>query len=145
MKNVRIRSYSGPYFPAIELNTESECGKIRTRITPNMNTFYAAICTQKMSVNALLHYLFASIRKMFVLDQLLLYFFYFEPYFMHEICLKTAKNLLSWLGPNYDIKGAKLHHHSTNSVAAGKWCRYNTLIYHNRALTLQTNTKDRVN
>ena len=44
VKNVRIRSYSGPYFPAFGLNTErygvslriqSECGKIRTRITPN--------------------------------------------------------------------------------------------------------------
>ena len=40
LKSVRIRSFSGPYFPAFELNTEiyrvnlciwSECGKIRTR------------------------------------------------------------------------------------------------------------------
>ena len=47
-----IRSYSGPYFPAFGLNTErysvslhiqSECGKIRTRITPNTDTFYAVI------------------------------------------------------------------------------------------------------
>ena len=50
VKNVRIRSNSGPYFPAFGLNTErysvslriqSECGKIRTRITPNRDTFYA--------------------------------------------------------------------------------------------------------
>ena len=50
VKNVRIRSYSGPYFPAFRLNTErysvslhiqSKCGKIRTRITPNTDTFYA--------------------------------------------------------------------------------------------------------
>ena len=49
-KSVRIMSYSGPYFPAFGLNTErysvslpiqSECGKIRTRITFNMDTFYA--------------------------------------------------------------------------------------------------------
>ena len=49
VKTVLIRSYSGPHFPAIGLNTEiygvslriqSECGKIRTRITPNPNTFY---------------------------------------------------------------------------------------------------------
>ena len=49
-KSVRIRSYSGPYFPACRLNAEtysvslrlqSECGKIRTRITPNTNTFHA--------------------------------------------------------------------------------------------------------
>ena len=48
IKSVRIRSYSGPYFPAFGLNTErhgvflsiqSECGKIRTRITPNTVTF----------------------------------------------------------------------------------------------------------
>ena len=41
VKCVRIRSYSGPYFPVFELNTDrygvslriqSECGKIRTRI-----------------------------------------------------------------------------------------------------------------
>ena len=52
MKSVRIRSYSGPYFPAFGLNTErysvslhiqSKCGKIRTRITPNTDTFYAVI------------------------------------------------------------------------------------------------------
>ena len=48
MKSVRIRSYSGPHFPAFELNTErygvslriqSECGEIRTRITPNTDSF----------------------------------------------------------------------------------------------------------
>ena len=48
--SVRIRSYSGPYFPTFRLNTkrygvslriQSECGKIRTRITPNIDTFYA--------------------------------------------------------------------------------------------------------
>ena len=48
MKSVRIQSYSGPHFPAFELNTErygvslriqSECGKIRTRITPNTDSF----------------------------------------------------------------------------------------------------------
>ena len=49
MKSVRIRSYSGPYFSAFGLNTERygvslriqfECGKMRTRITPNTDTFY---------------------------------------------------------------------------------------------------------
>ena len=33
VKSVRIRSYSGPYFPAF--------GKIRTRITPSTYTFHA--------------------------------------------------------------------------------------------------------
>ena len=50
VKSVRIRSYSGPHFPACGLNTErycvslrihSECGKISTGITPNTDTFYA--------------------------------------------------------------------------------------------------------
>ena len=49
IKSIRIRSYSGPYFLAFGLNTErykvflriySECGKMRTRITPNTGTFY---------------------------------------------------------------------------------------------------------
>ena len=68
MKSVRIRSFPGPYFPAFRPNTEryfaslriqSECWKIRTRKTPNMDTFYvvSAIengknklenCTQKL-------------------------------------------------------------------------------------------------
>ena len=50
VKSVRIQSYSGPHFPAFGLNTErysvslctqSECGKMRTRITPNTETFCA--------------------------------------------------------------------------------------------------------
>ena len=49
MKCVRIRSYSGLYFPAFRLNMErysvslriqSKCGEIWTRITPNTDTFY---------------------------------------------------------------------------------------------------------
>ena len=52
LKRIRIWSYSGPYFPAFGLNTErygvslriqSECGKIRTRITPNTGSFYAVV------------------------------------------------------------------------------------------------------
>ena len=50
VKSVRFRSYSGPYFPAFGLNTERyresihiqfECRKIRTKITPSTETFYA--------------------------------------------------------------------------------------------------------
>ena len=52
VKSVRIHSYSGPYFPAFGLNMDryrlslriqSECGKIRTIITPNVDTFYAVV------------------------------------------------------------------------------------------------------
>ena len=54
VKIVRIRSYSGPYFPAFELNTgrysvslriHSESRKMRTRITLNTDTFYAVLLT----------------------------------------------------------------------------------------------------
>ena len=52
VKSIRIRSYFSPYFPAFRRNTErfsvslylriqSECGKIRTRITLYTDTFYA--------------------------------------------------------------------------------------------------------
>ena len=50
--SVRIKSYSGPYFPAFGQNTEaygvslrikSECGEMRTRITPNEETFLRSV------------------------------------------------------------------------------------------------------
>ena len=50
VKSVQIRSFSGPYFPVLELNTEiytvnlriqSKCGKIQTRKTPYLHNFYA--------------------------------------------------------------------------------------------------------
>ena len=49
VKSVRIRSHSGLYLTAFRLNTErygvplriqTQCGKIRTRITANTDTFY---------------------------------------------------------------------------------------------------------
>ena len=56
VKSVYIRSFSGLYFPVFGLNTEiygenfriqSECGKIRTRKTPNGDTFHAVISLNK--------------------------------------------------------------------------------------------------
>ena len=53
-KKCLIRVFSWLYFPAFELNTErygislriqSKCGKIRTKKTPNMDTFHAAVST----------------------------------------------------------------------------------------------------
>ena len=50
VRSVRIRGYFGPHFSAFGLNTErysvslriqSKCRKMRTRITPNTDTFYA--------------------------------------------------------------------------------------------------------
>ena len=54
VKSVCIRSFPGPYFPTLGLNTErygvslhinSERGKIRTRKTPNMDIVYALSST----------------------------------------------------------------------------------------------------
>ena len=51
IRSIRIRSYSGPFISAFRLNVEryrvslriqSECEKIRIRITPNTDTFNAA-------------------------------------------------------------------------------------------------------
>ena len=71
VKSVRIRCYSGPYFPAFGLNTErygvslrvqSECGKMRTRITSNTDTFYAM---QRSERNIAMKYMYvwANYRK----------------------------------------------------------------------------------
>ena len=58
VKHVRIRSYSGPHFPAFGLNTDrygvslrvqSECGKMRTRITPNTDIFHSVARTSSSS------------------------------------------------------------------------------------------------
>ena len=52
MKSVRIRSFSGLYFPTFKLNTErysvpfriqSKCGKIRTKKTPNADTLRSVL------------------------------------------------------------------------------------------------------
>ena len=49
-KTLRVRSFSGPQFPAfgpnaeiyrVNLRIQSECGKMRKRKTPNTDTFYA--------------------------------------------------------------------------------------------------------
>ena len=55
----KCQSFSGPYFPAFGLNTEryplslfyiqSECGKIRTRKTPNTDNFPAVQCSHFVS------------------------------------------------------------------------------------------------
>ena len=59
-KSVHIRSFFSPYFRVFELNLErygvslriqSECGKIRTRKTPNTDTFHSGILTYFRSVS----------------------------------------------------------------------------------------------
>ena len=59
VQSVRIWSCSGPYFPVFGVNTErysvsllvqSECGEMRTRITPNTDTFYAVLRANKNKI-----------------------------------------------------------------------------------------------
>ena len=54
IQNARMPNFSGPYFSAFGLNTErygvflhiqSKCGKIRTRKTPNTDTFHTVTPT----------------------------------------------------------------------------------------------------
>ena len=42
-KNVSFRSFSGPHFPAFGRYIQSKCGKIRTRKTPNTDTFHVVL------------------------------------------------------------------------------------------------------
>ena len=65
VKSVRIRSYSSLHFPSFELNTgrysvslriQSKCGKMRTRITPNTDTFHAVIWTDVPSITFFCHF-----------------------------------------------------------------------------------------
>ena len=74
VKSVHIRSYSGPHFSAFGLNRErygaslciqSKCGKMRARITPNMDTLYAVQDIKKQ-----LNENFASICDWFVDNKL---------------------------------------------------------------------------
>ena len=93
VKNFRIRSYSGPYFPAFGLNTEtysvflriqSECGKIRTRITQNTTTFYAvnSVSTERIKngrslFNIVMLFLLMNLSKQEFL-KIASYFLYFQ-------------------------------------------------------------------
>ena len=66
VKSVRIWSYSGPHFSGFGLNTErysaslriqSECRKMRTRTTPNTDTFYAVSSCLIFHLNVLLFHI----------------------------------------------------------------------------------------
>ena len=68
VKSVHIRGYSGRHFLAFRLNVErysisfhiqSKCGKMRTKITPNTDTFYAMIHLY-IYVSMHIHVLYAS-------------------------------------------------------------------------------------
>ena len=111
VKSVRIRSYSSPYFPACGLNKEryevslciqSECGKIRTRISPNTGTFHAvrikqfdnnvsipfqAFCKQNLEMNVTNQNVIQVRKKLFLCCESLN--FVFKPFIMLLHCTKN--------------------------------------------------------
>ena len=69
---VRIRSYSGLYFPAFGLNTkrysvslriQSECGKMRIGIARNTGTFYGVCSLRKGSKDVGVHLILEKINE----------------------------------------------------------------------------------
>ena len=69
VKSVRTLSYSGPQFPTYGLNKErygvylqmqSECGKMRTRITQNTDTFHAVMMMLTCECNVIVSLLSVS-------------------------------------------------------------------------------------
>ena len=63
--SLRIQGYSGLYFPAFGLNTgrygvslriQSEYRKVRTRITPNTDTFHAVISDARHVLKKFQHF-----------------------------------------------------------------------------------------
>ena len=68
VKSVHIRGFSGRYFPVFGLNTKRygaslriqfECGKKRTRKTPNTDTFHAALVCKRTTKK----YIVTSLRE----------------------------------------------------------------------------------
>ena len=78
VKSVRIGSYSGPYFPAFGLNIriQSECGKIWTKITLNMDTFQAVMAPNVVII------LFTNLVRSYYLFIYLFYFIYLLLFYL---------------------------------------------------------------
>ena len=88
---VRIWRFSSPYFPVFRLNTEryreslriqSECGKIRTRKTPNTDTFYAVLNYRVNSPSSFKKYLEMGIM-------------FFSHIFLHRYTFKCKAKIRS--------------------------------------------------
>ena len=69
VKSVRVRGFSSPYFPVFGLNAkrfgvslriQSKYGKIRTKQTPNTDTFHVVYATGVMEILFLFHQLVLS-------------------------------------------------------------------------------------
>ena len=85
VKSVRIGSYSGPYFPAFGLNIriQSECGKIWTKITLNMDTFQAV-----MAPNVVIILFTNLVRSYYLFIYLFIYFILFIYFYFIYFILR---------------------------------------------------------
>ena len=77
MKSVCIHRFSGPSLPAFRLNTrryfvslriQSECGKIRTRKTPNTDTFYYGHFISRKLIRLKISAMPLKLRKMYYMQ-----------------------------------------------------------------------------
>ena len=101
VEGVRIRSFSGPYFPAFGLNTErytvslriqSEYRKIQTRITPNTDTFYAVLIS---IIWYLLHSLWIKASVIFLFTACNSLEFFLETFF--SVISVSCRHSRTWM------------------------------------------------
>ena len=117
VKSVRIRSCYCPCFPAFGLNTwrhgvslqiQSECGKIRTRITPNMDTFHAVLVAYHVCLYIRFEKKLQINQQLVTLFHLLInnqsHFFIFQRFVSPKV-IRTYK--LRHEFPNYSSSGSQ--------------------------------------
>ena len=115
MKDVRIRSYSAPYFLAFELNTKRygvflriqfECEKIRTRITPNTETFFA-VSTAGLFWFFCVH-LLRIVNFSLLLNFVLILFVSSILVYLLNLCIPALTNSVHWIMFTKELTNAKL-------------------------------------
>ena len=99
VKSVRIGSYSGPYFPAFGLHSriQSECGKIWTKITLNMDTFQAVMAPNVVII------LFTNLVRSYYLFIYLFILFYFIYFILRWLSITFNKMQSQLTQPNKNI------------------------------------------
>ena len=96
VKSVRIQSFSGPHFLSLGLNTEShiqsECGKMRTRKSPNTVTHFSEKLFFPFRVFGLAYQLFHSLLSKSTQDKIYIHL------------LQSQKNVYKEKGPKRSLE-----------------------------------------